>query len=116
MSKKSITILKQINLNQIIKQRQSNYKALQKSIKSLYKSINKNTCPLKFPILTKDRESIRKKLIQNGIYPSIHWKLEKEVSKKFKQSKDISNKILTLPIDHIYTTQDMNKIIQTMKK
>ncbi|ABO34819.1 hypothetical protein MmarC5_0505 [Methanococcus maripaludis C5] len=57
------------------------------------------------------KERIRKKLIENQIYPPIHWEIPKEVPKNFTFEHALSENILSVPIDHRYCQKDMEKIL-----
>ncbi|MFH1376340.1 MAG: DegT/DnrJ/EryC1/StrS family aminotransferase [Candidatus Woesearchaeota archaeon] len=118
MSGISKFLLNRIDLREIIFKRRRNYLYLvnklktMKNVKVLFPKISKNVCPLGCPIIVKDRDKIRKFLIQNKIYPSIHWILPKDVSKEeFSESWDVSDNILTIPIDQRYNLRDMYRIV-----
>ncbi|MCD4760236.1 hypothetical protein K8R33_05120 [archaeon] len=116
MSNISKDLLNRINLREIIHKRRRNYAYLAKHIKPLYPKLNENTCPLGFPIVFKSqtqRDNIRKTLIKNKIYPPIHWELPKEV--KENESIDLSNKLLTIPIDQRYNLKDMKRTIKCIR-
>lgn len=122
MSKISKYILKRTDILSIMKKRKENYNYLltnlknKKNIKILFKKLNKDICPLSFPILVKKREETKKKLIKNRIYPPIHWKLPKEVSlKEFERMQRISKEILSIPIDQRYDKKDMQRIIKCLE-
>jgi len=107
----------------IIDKRRTNFQRLlnnlkrAKSVTPLHKKLPNGVCPLGFPILVKDRESVKKMLVRNRIYPPVHWKLPKEVDEnEFPVSWRISNHILTLPIDQRYSAADMDFIAGTLSK
>jgi hypothetical protein len=86
------------------------------TIRPLFSVLPENVCPLGFPILAKNRDEVKQKLIYANIYPPIHWKLPSEVEKnEYSTSWDISNNILTIPIDQRYDIDDMKYITDKIK-
>jgi dTDP-4-amino-4,6-dideoxygalactose transaminase len=116
MSKVSRSILNKIDLKKITSKRRRNYTYLAKHLKPLYPTPGKEICPIGFPITFKSKEernTIRKKLIENKIYPPIHWALPKEI--KVKESIELSNRIMTIPIDQRYNIKDMKRVVKCIK-
>ncbi len=115
ISKISMTIFNKLNIKEIIKQRRENFLNIQKFnnhiIKPIFPKLKKGICPLGFPILSNNRNELRDYLIKNKIYPPIHWNLPNIINKdEFKVSWEISNKELTIPIDHRYNKFHLNYI------
>lgn len=74
--------------------------------------LGKNDCPLFVPILYKKRDKLRKYLIEKAIYCPIHW------PKPFKEtgmSDALYEQELSLVCDQRYTTDDMKRIVKTIK-
>jgi dTDP-4-amino-4,6-dideoxygalactose transaminase len=117
MSVISKKILNKTDFNEIIQIRRRNFKHLlsKLNVVSLYNKLPTHTCPLGFPIIVRKRDKIKNLLIENKIYPPIHWNLPNVISKKFKQSKSISENILTIPIDQRYSLSDMRRIIDVLE-
>jgi dTDP-4-amino-4,6-dideoxygalactose transaminase len=126
MSKISKFLLKKQDMDKIAIIRRRNFKFLlgylnkNKNIKPLFSTLPNNVVPLDFPIILKTKEmrkNLKQVLIKNKIYPPIHWKLPKEIDKKeFRESWDISQRILTIPADQRYKLKDMERIIKIIKK
>ena len=112
-------LLNRINFNQIIEQRRNNYSYLLSKIKDLsrikaiYPSLPNNVCPLGLPILSNQRDKLRSFLIENKIYPPIHWLLPSETA-DFKEAQKISKMTLTLPIDQRYSFKDLDRIVSIL--
>lgn len=70
--------------------------------------------PFSMPILCKNRNELRKYLIENKVYCAIHWNQD-FMSEKVGE-RDISNSILSLPIDERYTTKDMKILAKIINK
>ncbi len=122
MSKTSKKILNKLNLREIVLKRRKNYIFLLKNLKSknikpLYSNLPKEVCPLGFPIISKKRDEDKSKLVESKIYPPVHWILPEKLDKnKFKDSLEISNQILTIPIDQRYNLKDMKRVINILNK
>lgn len=121
MTKFSRFLLNKFNFSKIINIRRQNFKFLLKKLTNskhlipLYKNLDKMVYPLGFPILSEKRESLKTKLIENNIFPPIHWALPELIDKvKFSQSWELSNQILTIPCDQRYTINDMQYIVNVI--
>lgn len=76
-------------------------------------SLSKNDCPLFVPILYKNRDKLRKCLIEKEIYCPIHW------PKPFKEasvSDLLYEQELSLVCDQRYSAEDMKRIVVTVKE
>ncbi len=71
--------------------------------------------PLKFKT-EKERNSVKTTLIDNKIYPQILWEIEKYVPKKYSYAQDLSRKILMIPIDQRYGSNDLSKINKLLNR
>ena len=82
----------------------------QNGIKPLFVNWPTDHCPfnavLMFPSETR-REAFRSGLIAASIYPPIHWMPMSEASTR---SLDLSRRILTIPLDQRYGSQDVHRI------
>lgn len=121
MSEKSKVLLEHLKLKEIINQRRKNFNYLLqqdfKEIRPLFNVLPNGVCPLGFPILSENRNKLEKYLIKNKIYPPVHWRLPKCIDKtEFKQSWNISEEILTIPIDQRYDLTHMEYIKKKLKK
>lgn len=123
MSNLSKYILNKFDFEDIKHKRAENFMYLlknltNKKIKSLFIQLESNVCPLGFPIIMEsenDRNRLKEILIKNKIYPPIHWTLPDELNKtEFKDSIDISKRILTIPIDQRYNIKDMKRILNIL--
>ncbi|MBP2029956.1 dTDP-4-amino-4,6-dideoxygalactose transaminase [Methanohalophilus levihalophilus] len=123
MSKITAFLLDKFNYDFIITQRRRNFKYLlynlknEKTIVPLFETLPEGVCPLGFPISVDDRDRLKKLLIENSVYPPIHWELPDDIDKKdFPLSWDISKHILTIPIDQRYTEEDMEYVLGLIKR
>ena len=114
-------IHKAFDYSRISHQRRLNYEILYNNIGhlSLFNRPSENEVPLGFAICLDDQETrdrLRAKLIQACIYPPIHWDIAGYIPYRFKESRALSAKILTLPCDQRYDESDMLKIIKVVVK
>jgi len=123
MSALSLFLLKRQDIKKMIKKRRKNYLFLlanfpkNKNFKILFNKLPKTVTPSGFPILCKKREKIMQHFLKKRIYPPIHWNIKKiKGLQDFKESIQISRKILTIPIDQRYNKTDMQRIIQVLKE
>ena len=123
MSKLSKSLLKKQDFNKIALRRRKNFLFLLnniKNIKALFNSLPNQVVPSGFPIILKnngERNNLRKKLIKNNIYCPIHWHLPKEINKeKYGESWNLSEKILTIPVDQRYNLEDMKRVIKILNQ
>ena len=113
----SFKILMGIDLNEIISRRKENVKLiyerlkLNKNIKFLFKNYKEEDCLLFIPIVleNKERNSLRKYLIDNKIYLPIHWPLKEKLNNIF----DIE---LSLICDQRYSNKEINYYLDILEK
>lgn len=81
-------------------------------VQPLVEKLPLGVTPLGFPIICARRNELREFLIERRIYPPIHWALPHEEGiTGFKHLTELSEHILTLPIDQRYGPGDMNYIL-----
>lgn len=115
MSAISEQILSQYNIEQVIKRRRENYSALASRLTSsasyfpLFNNLPEGASPLVFPLLIpKERDSVRRKLIEQHIFASVYWPVPPLVrSDEFPVVHQLAADILCLPLDQRYTEKDM---------
>lgn len=114
----STFILKSLDFDDIAKKRILNLRFLYKNLKSLSLfKIKDIKSPFTFPISFHNfetKESFRKSLINNHIFPPVHWDLPKEVKNDFIYEKVLSKRILSLPIDQRYAKKDMSRMVELL--
>lgn len=77
---------------------------------------NDNYIPMGYVIKLKNRDSVRNNLFNNNIFPPIHWKLNFKMDKNiFRNSIDLSEKILTIPLTGL-TDEKYIYLIENLKK
>ena len=121
MDQKSYSILKNIDIKEVINRRRNNVELIYKYLKNqneikYLKNINltKDT-PLFVPIFLSNqkRDNLRRNLIEKGIYFANHWNIPKQV--KTECQKEIYNLELSLICDQRYNTMDIAYYINIIK-
>jgi len=116
-------MLRRFDFEAIIAKRRENFERFLRAtsrlkiVRPIYKDLPADVCPLGFPILTRDRNVVKRMLIKNQIYPPIHWRLPTELDRQdFPVPWRVSNNILTLPIDQRYDVRDMDFLADTLRE
>jgi hypothetical protein len=118
----SLHILNNISQSNIVEKRNENLKFVYQEIQDQdlflfdFKQIK---CPFMLPLKFRtenERNSVKTTLIDNKIYPQILWEIEKYVPKKYSYAHDLSRKILMIPIDQRYDSNDLSKVTKTLNR
>ena len=116
--KKNIKMIKKINFFKIKKIRRKNFVYLKNKLPLnliLNLNLEKQGIPLGFfLVVKKNRNKLIKKLKSNGIFCPVHWVVPKRFKNKKKFSYSLSKSLLTIPIDHRYNNNHLNKIIRNI--
>jgi dTDP-4-amino-4,6-dideoxygalactose transaminase len=112
------TLLKKININDIINKRRNHYNQLLNILyeKALIKEMPENVIPLGFPIITDNRDKLKKTLAEMNIYCSVHWELFSNIlQKNHSESVLLSNNILTFPINDSVNDSNFLRYLEIIK-
>jgi len=109
-------ILSYLDFGEIFRMRRCNLNYLFENIDEEISIINKREIksPFFFPIKLSSlrvRNSLQRELANNGIFCPIHWVLPESVPHKFDRSYELSNTILSLPIDQRNTPSDLDRMV-----
>jgi len=89
---------------------------LSQDVDMLFSEITPDEVPLGFVVRLKKRDWIRMKMAEERIFCPIHWPLPNDVSSaKYAYSQDLSDTVLTIPIDQRYDSEDMERVVATLK-
>jgi dTDP-4-amino-4,6-dideoxygalactose transaminase len=107
-----------IDFSLIRRKRIENYLFLLSRLKewAIFPDLDTDTAPLGFPVRVENRDAVREKLFSENIYPPVHWDLENAIPQTFEESIRLSKKIMTLPCDQRYDTEDMERMVTVFKK
>ena len=111
IDEKSLSILRNLDIESIKERRINNCKLIDERIKNiknirLLYNYHEGDCPLFVPIMLNNRDNIRKKLIVKNIYLPIHWP-------NIGLENDIYNLELSLINDQRYSGKDIIEYINT---
>ena len=73
--------------------------------------------PLGCPILTPERNALRKFLINHSIFCPIHWRISKEVNRReFPDAHQLSESILTIPVHEELSKENLERTCNRIRK
>jgi dTDP-4-amino-4,6-dideoxygalactose transaminase len=123
MTEESARLLSTIKLDQILKKRKGNVRALKRGLKSLekqgkirYLTKTPTKSTLYFPIIVERRDELQKTLAENRIYCPVIWPLPEGAQGVCAISEYTAEYMLALPCDQRYGKKDMKYISKTLKK
>lgn len=110
-----ILYARMIDVNTVKDRRRENAAILLSYIKeyAIYPYLHKDDCPLFVPIRIKNRDEIRKCLIEKGIYCPVHWPLT-QYHTIDAEAKNIYKEELSLVCDQRYNKNDMFYILDVI--
>lgn len=113
----SENLLQNLDVDALIGRRRSNFQETLNYVNDLstiqpfFSKLPSSVTPLGFPVISEFRNQLRRYLIENKIYPPVHWELSNEIIVNgFRDAVELSNHILTLPIDQRWATSHMEYI------
>lgn len=121
MSAFSMSLLSQVDVEDVKRRRQDNYAYLydrlanNSGIEIVDRSMDEVTCaPLFFPIYVKNRREFQKVLAQHEIYAPVLWPVHDDAVLINDHIKGIFSEVLMLPVDQRYTVEDMKRMIDVI--
>ena len=118
----SATIQANLNVVNLRQKRQSNFQTLLNGLRDvtpfwiLFNKMPKDVVPLYFPILVADRDELQDHLADNDIYAPVVWPKPECCPLICKESEEIYEKILCIPIDQRYGSDDMERIVKVINE
>lgn len=115
----NISLFSEIYINNInsdvLERRKDNFNFLKNEIKNdkiklIFNQVEGDKIPFLMPIKCKERDKLKKYLMEHQVYCAIHWD-QKFMSDKVKKL-EISEQILSIPIDDRYTISDMKLLVK----
>lgn len=124
MDSTSTQIIQEIDIKSIVNKRRENYIYLLEKlyetckIEFVFKNLPESACPFIFPVIVSgDRSSLRKKLIEEEIYCPIHWPIPKQINHLISScTRSVYDSILSFPCDQRYSVTDMDRIACAVKQ
>ena len=98
--------------------RRANYRCLTGLLPdaALFPTLDANVVPLGFPVIFRDRREALTTLYGEQIYPAVHWPIDDVVPPDFEDSHRLAAKIATLPCDHRYGEEDMERMAALVRQ
>lgn len=117
----SRTVMLNTDPNSVRQKRANNFKFYLKQFKeiSVFKSLPNGACPLSFPIWTKERNALRKRIEKQGVEGLTYWPdylLPKGAIKKHPNSKWLADSILSIPCHQDLGIDELNYVTKTLKE
>ena len=109
--------LNHIAIESLIRKRRENFGVLYSEFGDYLPpglTFNPNGTPFGFPLYIENRDQVQKRLIEERIFPAIHW-INNAKDKTVRQIHH-ERLQLTIPCDQRYDLEDMHKISKTLKK
>ncbi|OPY72913.1 MAG: TDP-4-oxo-6-deoxy-D-glucose transaminase [Syntrophorhabdus sp. PtaU1.Bin050] len=93
-----------ISFSDIRENRRRDYRFWQEQVRKsktfipLFPDLPFDVCPLCFPVIVEERDSIKQQLQAKGIYLKVYWNLPWQIGKEFVNSHYLSSRTLALPV------------------
>ncbi len=118
LSEISEILLRCFSVNELISRRKDNCEYLVKNLPDKWKTVfdmGSESVPLALPIYCSERDELREYLINNNIFCAVHWPIHEVSLIKRKDMKEMSESMLSLPIDQRYDKKNMEYLIKVLK-
>lgn len=118
----SARIQAELDVDELKQKRRANYKVLLKGLQNvaglsiLFQVLPDEVTPLYFPILVDNRAQWQDLLADNDIYAPVVWPKADQCPVIDTNSQTIYDRILCIPIDQRYGTDDMERIVNVINK
>ncbi len=111
----SLYILKNSLMSNIIEKRLGNLKFLYENInlENFLFDFDEIKSPFFLPLIFENRQKrnkIKNLLAENGVYAPVHWDVKNVSPSMYHYEHELSEKILSIPIDQRYELDDMSRI------
>ena len=117
-TKRDIALAKKLDKNFIINRRRSNARILMEAFPEIliFPELKKDDCPMFVPILiqSEKRDSMRRYLVERGIYCPIHWPRIEYHKLDNCADATLYDESLSLVCDQRYTENDMYRIVDAV--
>ncbi len=114
---RDIELAKKLDTELIFKKRRENAKILLDAFSDIavFPILKGNDCPMFVPILIKNRDELRRHLIQKEIYCPVHWP-KSPYHQLTSDVEEFYNEELSLVCDQRYTTNDMLRVVTAIRE
>ena len=73
-----------------------------------------DACPLVLPVWVKDRDALRRRLMEHRIYCAVHWPFDGVQADERPLARELAAHMLSLPIDQRYDTAHIDYLMDTI--
>lgn len=73
-----------------------------------------DACPLVLPVRVKDRDALRRRLMEHRIYCAVHWPFDGVQADERPLARTLAAQMLSLPIDQRYDTAHIDYLMDTL--
>lgn len=118
MSKLTESLLKGVDYELAKKKRRENYSVLDAQLgrtNKIHLELDTNSVPLVYPYLTDDT-ALKQKLIQHEVFVATYWPNVFEWCKPDDWEYELAERTVFIPVDQRYCKEEMNRIIEIIKK
>ena len=112
---RDIELAKRLDTDFIKAKRRNNAEILKRAFSDniIFKSLDKDDCPMFVPVRIKSRNELRAYLIQNEIYCPVHWPVS-QFHQLNGSTKQLYEEELSLVCDQRYCAADMQRMVDTI--
>lgn len=114
MSNLTKRLMQSIDYERVAQQRIDNYNVLREVLGG--RELNSGEIPMIFPFESAEGQELRKHLITHKVFLAKYWPNVDEWTEEGSTERWLTNHILPLPIDQRYDKEDMNRILEIIKK
>lgn len=114
----SRSLLRNYSVSELIKKRKDNYHMLVETLTENGMNViflKDEFVPLACPIYIDDRDRFRRYLSERRVYCAVHWPLENTELCAFKESRNKSEHIISLPVDQRYELEHMRYLQKVLR-
>jgi hypothetical protein len=90
---------------------------LSEQVEPVFQTLPDSVVPLGFAVRLPNRDRVRAQLAQHRIFCPVHWPLPKQIDRsEFPVSAELSDTLMTLPIDQRYGDEDMIRLAKVVRE
>jgi hypothetical protein len=78
-------------------------------------ALSAGVCPLGFVANVSDREALRARSLERGLYLRVHWRLPAIVGNEFRHSHDLSSRSVTFPVYPELGERERDLLVQLLR-
>lgn len=119
ISEMSAKVQANLDVNELKSKRRANFELLSQKLKQYVQpvfTLKDREVPLYFPVLVNDRGALQKHLVANAIYAPVVWPKDDKQTKQCEGAENAYEHLLCIPIDQRYGADDMERIVEVIKK